>query len=533
MVPLLLDTVAAAPGIAGLLAVSVLVGLCLCLVGTHVARRWQEPGVTSFVIFLFAFGGTTALASGILLVAADVDTTAQLWLPLSVGTWAISVPPWLVFTLTYTGTYTQLGPRGVGLIASPLVGVPLLFAESLGFSNPNIVMLRFLSLVSLLGAMTIGCYLIVRTAHQYGHLSTTQGAIIASVPVIVLLESNFSGTVARSFGLTAGLGFHTVGITLGAVVLMIGVYRYDKFQSAPAVGTIGERTIVRETDELMFVIDDDERIIKLNQTAADALGVSRSAVLGEPLARVLDEEFSRLQGRDVVQLTTESGERRFDPVWSDLTDQHGRSIGYTLALHDITELELREQRLEVLNRVLRHNLRNQVEVIQADRLTELGRSARSIDQVVSRPLENTAVDVGALVEEVAEEAVSGTDVTLTTRIDGGTLDTDEEALTAAVESAVESAVCRATDAVDIALEPAAEGYRLTVVDDGAGIPDAELNAVTAGTETALQHATGLELWRLKWAVTKLNGDLCFENDDGTTIELSLPDDPSETSGVPV
>jgi PAS domain S-box-containing protein len=527
-----------------LLLLSVLIGAGLCGVGGHVYRQWREPGVAAFVVFLLAFGAGTAVGSGLSLFPGALETDSSLWYPLGIATWALTVPPWTAFALQYTGTYTDLDWRTAMVLVAPLFGAPFLFAQQLGITNPGLIMVGFLSLLSLLGCMTIGCYLLVRTAHQYGHLSTRQGITIAAVPVLILVESNFSGLIALSSGLTAGLAVHTAGVALAAGVLVVGVYGYGKFESAPAVGTIGERAIVRQTDELMFVVDDDGRIIQLNETAADKLGVRKAEVLGEQLEAVLGERVSCLEDSEVIQLMTDRGSRQFDPVCSELTDQYGRQIGHTLALHDVTKLELREQRLEVLNRVLRHNLRNQVEVIQAnaeilaedhgaefadsiidsaDRLTELGRSARSIDQIVSRPSETTTVEVDQLLERITDRVADEPEADLSVSLSGGSLVTDKQALEAAAESAIEGALSRATDRVTVSLEPTGQGVTLTVTDDGPGIPEDELASVIAGTETALQHATGLELWRLKWAVTKLNGELSFENESGTTVEITIPD----------
>ncbi|PSP21125.1 hypothetical protein BRC61_06500 [Halobacteriales archaeon QH_10_65_19] len=75
----------------------------------------------------------------------------------------------------------------------------------------------------------------------------------------------------------------------------------------------------------------------------------------------------------------------------------------------------------------------------------------------------------------------------------------------------------------VTLEKIPEGYSLTVVDDGSSMPDDEIASVSAGTETPLQHSTGIGLWQLKWAVTKFNGDLSIENDDGTAVEVRIPD----------
>lgn len=527
-----------------LLLLSALIGLGLCGVGAHVYREWQEPGVPAFVVFLFAFGAGTVAGSGLSLSSVVLATDSSLWYPLGIVTWAVTIPPWTAFALQYTGSYTDIDWQTIVLLSAPLVGSPFLFAQQLGISNPGLIMLGFLSLLSLLACMTIGCYLLVRTAHQYGHLSTRQGVTIAAVPVLVLLESNFSGLIARASGLGAGLTVHTAGVAISAGVLVVGVYGYGKFESAPAVGTIGERAIVRQTDELMFVVDDDERIIKLNQTAADQLGVSVSAVLGDQLQDVLGEDIPTLREQEVVELTTERGTRQFDPVCSVLTDQYDRQIGHVLALHDVTALELREQRLEVLNRVLRHNIRNQVEIIHAnaealadegveeyadsivdaaDRLADLGRSARSIDQVVSRQSCTERVDIGGLLDTQTDQLDTHSDLSVSVSLTTGELTTDRQALETAVESALDGAVSRASERVTVTLESTAAAYELVVTDDGDGIPQRELAAVTAGTETALQHATGLELWRLKWAVRKLNGTLSVDNDDGTRIELTIPD----------
>ena len=198
-----------------------------------------------------------------------------------------------------------------------------------------------------------------------------------------------------------------------------------------------------------------------------------------------------------------------------------------------------------LNRVLRHNLRNQVEVIRsnaevladestngyadsiiesADRLSELGRSARSIDKIVSQPSATAEVDLASVVNETAGDTRGRDGVDLSLSVpESTTLATERHAVVAAAESAVENALSRAANSVTVTLEKIPEGYSLTVVDDGSSMPDDEIASVSAGTETPLQHSTGIGLWQLKWAVTKFNGDLSIENDDGTAVEVRISD----------
>jgi hypothetical protein len=51
------------------------------------------------------------------------------------------------------------------------------------------------------------------------------------------------------------------------------------------------------------------------------------------------------------------------------------------------------------------------------------------------------------------------------------------------------------------------------VTDGVGIPETETAAVSAERETALDHASGLDVWLVKWGVDVLGGDLSFDPTD--------------------
>jgi signal transduction histidine kinase len=63
-----------------------------------------------------------------------------------------------------------------------------------------------------------------------------------------------------------------------------------------------------------------------------------------------------------------------------------------------------------------------------------------------------------------------------------------------------------------------------VSDDGPGIPEQDLAAVRDGDETPLQHGSGLGLWVVQWAVTRLGGEVAFDSSDdaGTTVTVRLP-----------
>ncbi|MEF8814542.1 MAG: PAS domain S-box protein [Halovenus sp.] len=212
---------------------------------------------------------------------------------------------------------------------------------------------------------------------------------------------------------------------------------------------------------------------------------------------------------------------------------------------DITERKRREQRLQVFNRILRHNLRNQLDVIRShaevlaertekghadriltsvDELASIGAQARNTDRIMSAEEQPAEIDIDDVLREVVEaNEPTRRDVTVRTDIPAKTVLTRREALEIAVESALENAIEHASAAVTVAVEDGPEGCVITIEDDGPGIPEEELVPIEAGTETNLQHGRGLGLWQLRWSVDKLNGELSFETTGGTTVHITVPD----------
>jgi PAS domain S-box-containing protein len=231
----------------------------------------------------------------------------------------------------------------------------------------------------------------------------------------------------------------------------------------------------------------------------------------------------------------------------DLSDDETRYVGVA---KDITERKRREQRLEVFNRVLRHNLRNHLDVIKAhaeavgdehgerileaaNRLGTTGERARAVDRIMAREFDPESITLGEFVDAALVRAGSGEtdgtaptadETTVTTDVPAdAALVTDRAALRAAVDAALENAVEYARSRVSVGVDRAGDDYVIEVSDDGPGIPAAELDALRRGTETDLRHGRGLGLWQIRWGVDKLDGRLSFETDDGTTVRITIPD----------
>jgi PAS domain S-box-containing protein len=220
-------------------------------------------------------------------------------------------------------------------------------------------------------------------------------------------------------------------------------------------------------------------------------------------------------------------------------------------VEDITERKRREQRLEVFNRILRHNLRNQLDIIRShaevladrtedthaeqiitavDQLATIGAEARQTDRIMATDKQLTDVSVAELLEEVVEATdTNHDDVRVDTSVPpAANLTANEQALRIAVESALENAVEYADSLVEVSVSERSEGYAIVIADDGPGISSEELVPIEVGSETNLSHGRGLGLWQLRWSVDELNGELSFETTDGTTVRFTVPDQSTST-----
>lgn len=229
---------------------------------------------------------------------------------------------------------------------------------------------------------------------------------------------------------------------------------------------------------------------------------------------------------------------------------------------DITDRKIHEQRLQVLNRLLTHNLRNHLTVINGyaeilearvddetllesaeridsttERLHQLSegvrRIERSMDGFAADPSQgggSNTVNVEELVHKTAtvlEELAPQASVTVD--VEPGEWWTRCDGLSVAIREAAENAITHNDSdepCLEMRLSAGADGKRmeLTFEDNGPGIPAHERAVIEREVETPLQHSDGVGLWLMNWIVRSAGGDVEFGDpgDEGATITFSLP-----------
>ncbi|GGM72264.1 signal transduction histidine kinase [Halarchaeum rubridurum] len=210
------------------------------------------------------------------------------------------------------------------------------------------------------------------------------------------------------------------------------------------------------------------------------------------------------------------------------------------------------QQLQVLGRVFRHNVRNDMTVIKgyaelvrehvkdeadADRLRTVAATADDLIATSERLCvvneldvgTDETVDVAALVRRECERLRETTPgITVETFLPDRAEVRGDDALRRAIRTAVECLLEQGSPTggrrVSITVEVAGDEVVVAVTDDGPGIPENELEPVRCGEETALVHAAGVRIWLLKWLCNVYGGRVTFADGptSGTVVSLRLP-----------
>lgn len=324
-----------------------------------------------------------------------------------------------------------------------------------------------------------------------------------------------------------------------------------------------------------FELVDGEPIVReVNEAFVDDFGYERAALRDEPLNRLIVPEWKRDEARELDERTatgevnyrrvtreTASGLREFLYRGVPYEDGTVRTDGFAVYT-DLTDITQHQRRLRVLNRVLRHNLRNEANVVigNAARLAgqlddaddEAGESAAAIREAAGR-LERLTREAGDIVRVLSRANPAASDesvdcVRLARSVvrshaqSSPTADIELEGPDAMWISANERLELALDSLVDNAIEhnPAetprvgvvvaaddADGWvRLRVKDDGPIIPEAERAVVTGDAEiTPIQHASGLGLWLVRLTADAFGGELLFSTSEwgGNAVDVRLPE----------
>jgi len=226
-----------------------------------------------------------------------------------------------------------------------------------------------------------------------------------------------------------------------------------------------------------------------------------------------------------------------------------------------TRLNRQSEQLQVFNRVLRHNIRNELTIIlgrldmennhgeqldeavvddlnrierAAQRILRVAEKARRVDQFDISEEKETRNIVEPLESQVESFEDEYPDVVIDVDFPDFVPVATYGTLSIAFYELMENAIIhndsgRDPRRVSVSLETSmASTAELTIRDNGPGIRQAEVNPIIEGEETPLEHGSSIGLWLTRWVVNDHGGELDLAAlESGTKATVRLPVQPIE------
>ncbi|NGM70774.1 PAS domain-containing protein [Natronolimnobius sp. AArcel1] len=527
---------------------------------------WRERPQPGAVPLAFLLAGQAWWSATLFFRITATEMSEKIfWVDVSwIGIGIIPVA-WLLFSLEYTGYSQYVKPRFIALLLIvPLITAVLgltdgyhglLYTDSMlvdqnGVSildrSPGIwfwVIAGYTYLLGLIGAFPLLLFITSQVNTFRGQSLLLLGGLIVPWATNVLFVLD---------GLpTAGIDPTPIAFSITGVAYLSALTQYQLFGTNPTPIRQARRTVFNQMQEGAMVLDQHDNVVEVNKRAAAILEVDPSTVLGRPITTVLPNLAVALddqsQGGQTV-LRPNDGVGGYDISVNQLVDDRDRGIGRIVTLHDISDHLRQQQRLEVLHRVFRHNLRTNMQVIlgTVDTLDEydetqaahVRQSASEINQLSENIL--TVLDIfkqqrtptqtvslrSLLDDSIATVRTNYPETTVHSDIDSAEQCVDS-VFSEVIFNVLENAAEHNTSPdpwIQVSVDADDESARIVVTDNGPGIDDQELALIQDGVETPLKHGSGFGLALIVWGTEIAGGAVSFEENDptGTTVIIEVP-----------
>lgn len=484
---------------------------------------------------------------------------------------------WLVFAAEYTGRLQWLTRRRVGLLfVIPTVSVLLVWTNEFhGLVWASVETVTQSGIVVM--GVTYGGWFWVHAAYLYLLLAVGTALVLRmvvgsedvyrgqAIALVVAVLIPWGANALYLAGITGIWDPTNVGIVFSGAVLTVAIFRHQLLDFVPAAREVAREEIIDSMTEAVIVVDRRDLVVDLNPAAETVVGEPVGTAIGRPLGELFPG-VAELSGGDdsdgpvhaEVTRPVDGVDHTFDVRIAPLRRGYGTITGRLITLRDVSDRIERERRIEqqrqlltVVNRVLRHDIRNDMNLVLAladelqhtypddavvDRITQKGNDildlserARQLEQLLrSDADQRTVVDVSGVVArkvDAVAQAYPAAELTLErpAYADVYANDLIDSAIGNLIENAIEHND-RPEPRVDVTVSPDdGEGVTVEIADDGPGMPPRERQVIETGTETALDHSSGLGLWLAYWIVTESGGEIGFSQNEprGTVITVRL------------
>lgn len=365
--------------------------------------------------------------------------------------------------------------------------------------------------------------------------------------------------------------------SIGTVVFLRDVTERKEYQRAVEQTRQELRQVVDLIPDPIFVKNEQDELLLVNEANAELVGSTREEIEGEPEPALFPDvdHYETLRQRDIEvinsgestvfeeELTSADGETHVFqttriPFETAKTDEDA-VLGYARDVTDLKKYEqdLKEQRdsLELLNQVVRHDIRNKLQVVQgyadvlqarnkgddgeyAEQMREAARDAVEItttardvtEMMLQDEVDNHGVRLAPVLEGEIENARSTHDHALV-RVDRPLPDVDvlaDDMLESVFRNLLTNAVRhngKEVPEVTVSTDRDGGNVLVRIADNGPGIPDERRGEIFEQGEMGIDSdGTGLGLYLVEILVDRYGGEVRVEDNDpdGVVFAVELP-----------
>lgn len=327
-------------------------------------------------------------------------------------------------------------------------------------------------------------------------------------------------------------------------------------------------SIFNQTFQFTGLLDPDGRVIEANDAALEFGGFERSDIVGNPFYEAdwwthSEEVYDQVQNAieraangEFVRYETEvrgsDGHATIDFSVKPVRNEDDEITLLVAEGRDITTQKQYTRHLEVMQRVMRHNMRNDLQKLRgwSQVLSEESDPEKRAEQyeTIERILDSwhSMIDQMKQIHKVIQsqsdsQPIIACDTLIENAVDpvrnehdAATILTDvanvgsklvPESIVPAVRELVENAANSSSEPrVAVAFTCPEDGWiEISVSDNGSGMPEMEADVLETGEETPLSHGQGVGLWMVRMVVTQAGGDVSVElTTDGTEVRVRIP-----------
>jgi signal transduction histidine kinase len=529
-----------------------------CVAAIPQARKIQHPGTREgFIVFL---GSVALWAGGYIgyLIAPTRSGKVAFYIFGFVFAF-VAVAAWLYFCAAYTGRPPRQAPFRNLILGTFLFFIALKVTNplhNLYFTTewvtepfPHLVIHHELLYWIVLGlsyaAITVGFFVLMERFYHTGSDSR---------PLVVLVGLSGLPAVATIIGgqidWLLPLMYEPPGVALFAVGTLF-FYR-QRFEGIRLTG---------ESDEPAIFLDQDTCVRDYNQ-AARRLFPGLEESFGKPLTAVNTALADHLTKQDVLAIT-QNDETRYYDVSSTPFLAGEVTTGQLVTVTDVTEresyrkrLEEKTEQLEALNRVVRHDIRNDMAVILGwaeiledhidedgeealERVLQKSRHVIQFTEVARDFVESLSEDADAELEPIQLQPLLDAELAAVRdsfpdayfQVSGELCDVSvlaNEMLSSVFRNILENAVRhndKETPEVTISCEEDSDTVRVRIADNGPGIPDNQKEQIFGKGEKGLDSpGSGIGLYLVHLLTNQFGGGVWVEDNDpnGSVFVVELP-----------